>query len=365
MSTAVHTSEERAAALGERVFQAVLGAMDLGAIYLGERLGLYTALRDHGPATSVELAERTDTDERYVREWLEQQAVTGFLDVDNADAAATARTFRLPQAYVEAFTDEDSLAYLPPIGRMTLGFLQPIPQLVEAFRTGEGVPYADYGEDTREGIATMNRVMFIHQLGTEWFPKIADVHDRLTAAPARVADIGCGTGWSSIAIARTYPKAMVDAFDVDPASVEQARVNVTHAGLSGQVRVYEQDAGAEGLTGTYDVVTMFETLHDMARPVEALRNARRLLAEGGSLIVADERVADRFAAPGDDVERLMYGCSITHCLAVGIADHEHSVATGTVMRTDTLRRYATEAGFASVEVLPIENDFWRFYRLRP
>ena len=90
-----------------------------------------------------------------------------------------------------------------------------------------------------------------------------------------------------------------------------------------------------------------------------------MLAGGGSLIIADERVADRFTAPGDDVERLMYGCSITHCLAVGIADHEQSAATGTVMRTDTLRRYAADAGFASVEILPIDNDLWRFYRLRP
>ena len=364
MGTTTMTNEERSAALMDRVFQSVLGAMDLGAIHLGERLGLYTGLRDHGPATSTELAERTGTSERYVREWLEQQAVTGILDVDDLDAAPTSRRFTLPHAHVEALTDADSLAYLAPVGRMTLGFLQPMAQLVEAFRTGEGVPYADYGEDTREGIATMNRVMFINQLGSEWFPAIGDVHQRLTGG-ARVADIGCGTGWSSIAIARAYPNALVDGFDVDAASVEQARVNVTHAGLSGQVHVHEHDAGSGSLAGLYDVVTIFEAIHDMARPVEALENARRLLADGGSVIVADERVADRFTAPGDDVERLMYGCSILHCLAVCVADHEHSAATGTVMRADTLRGYATKAGFTSVEVLPIENDFWRFYQLRP
>lgn len=365
MGTAALTGEERAATLGDRVFQAILGAMDLGAIYLGERLGLYTALRDRGPMTSVALAEYTDTDERYVREWLEQQAVTGFVDVADVDAAPKDRRFTLPDGHVEVLTDEDSLSFLPPLARMTLGMLQPLPQLLEAFRTGEGVPYADYGEDTREGIATMNGVMFHNQLGSEWFPAITDVHARLSAAPARVADIGSGTGSSSIAIARAYPLAQVDAFDVDPASVAKAKENIAAAGLADRVSAHHLDAGDGSLIGAYDVVTIFEALHDMARPVEALDNARRMLVDGGSLIVADERVADRFTAPGDDVERLMYGCSITHCLAVCIADHEDSAATGTVMRTDTLRRYAEDAGFASVEVLPIEHDFWRFYRLHP
>jgi 2-polyprenyl-3-methyl-5-hydroxy-6-metoxy-1,4-benzoquinol methylase len=248
---------------------------------------------------------------------------------------------------------------------MTIGMLQPMPQLVEAFRTGDGVPYADYGEDTREGIAAMNRVMFHNQLGSEWFPAIADVHARLSSAPAKIADIGAGTGASNIAIARTYPLASVDAFDVDQTSVARSRENIEAAGLADRVTARRVDAGSGELDGTYDLVTIFEAIHDMARPVEALASARRMLADGGSVIVADERVADRFTAPGDDVERLMYGCSITHCLAVCIAGHEQSAATGTVMRTDTLHHFATDAGFASVEVLPIENDFWRFYRLRP
>lgn len=365
MSTAVRTSEDRATALGERVIQALLGTLDLAGIHLGERLGLYTALRDGGPMTSIELAERTGTAERYIREWLEQQAVTGVLDVEDVDAAPTSRRYVLPDGHVEALTDADSLAYLPPLGRITIGVLQPMTQLIEAFRTGKGVPYADYGEDTREGIAAMNRVMFHNQLGSEWFPAIADIHARLAAAPAKVADIGSGTGASSIAIARAYPLAMVDTFDIDPASVARARDNIAAAGLADRVTARRVDAGGGELDGTYDLVTIFEALHDMARPVEALRSARQMLADGGSVIVADERVADRFTAPGDDLERIMYGCSIVHCLAVCIADHEQSAATGTVMRTDTLRRYAADAGFASVEVLPIENDFWRFYRLYP
>jgi ubiquinone/menaquinone biosynthesis C-methylase UbiE len=208
--------------------------------------------------------------------------------------------------------------------------------------------------------------MFINELGSSWFPAIADVHARLSAPPgACVADLGCGSGWSSIAIAKAYPHAFVDGIDNDAASIDTARANAAAEGLQDRVRFFVRDAGELGLDGVYDVVTIFEALHDMARPVEALENARRLLAEGGTTIVADERVAEEFSAPGDDLERLMYGYSVVHCLAVGRADHEHSAATGTVMRPATLREYAQVAGFARVETLPIDNDFWRFYRLDP
>ena len=124
------------------------------------------------------------------------------------------------------------------------------------------------------------------------------------------------------------------------------------------------DASDPALRGRYDLVTIFEALHDMNHPVEALRTARSNLAEGGSVLVADERVAERFTAPGDEIERLNYGWSVLHCLAVGRID-EDSVGTGTVMRPETVRAYAAEAGFGRVDVLAIEHDFWRFYRLAP
>jgi SAM-dependent methyltransferase len=146
--------------------------------------------------------------------------------------------------------------------------------------------------------------------------------------------------------------------------VEAARANVASAGLDDRVRPVVRDASAPDLGGPYDLVTIFEALHDMNHPVEALRTAFRSLAEGGSVLVADERVAERFGAPGDELERFNYGWSILHCLAVGLLE-EDSAGTGTVMRPDTLRAYASEAGFGEVEVLPIEHDFWRFYRLVP
>ena len=177
-----------------------------------------------------------------------------------------------------------------------------------------------------------------------------------------VADLGCGGAWSSIAIARSFPNVTVDALDVDEASIVLAKENVVAQGMGERVHPAVHDASAPTLPGTYDLITIFEALHDMNHPVEALRTARASLAEGGSVIIADEGVAERFTVPGDQIERLNYGFSVLHCLPVANLDDD-SAATGTVIRPDTVRRYATEAGFANLEVLPIDNDLWRFYRL--
>ena len=222
---------------------------------------------------------------------------------------------------------------------------------------------ADGGPSTPAELA--GRTGTHERYAREWLPSVPDVHERLRAdPPARVADVGCGAGWSSISIARAYPKARVDGFDLDEPSVELARANAERAGLADRVSFHVRDASDAALEGRYDLATAFECIHDMGRPVEALRAMRRLVGEEGAVIVADERVADSFQAPGDDTERLMYGWSVLFCLPAGLAD-EPSVGTGTVMRQRTLRRYATEAGYRDVEVLPIENDLWCFYRLLP
>ncbi len=356
------TPEQDRDALVERLFGAVLGMSDLYMVYIGNRLGFYGALADHGPATAAELADATNTHERYVREWLEQQAVSGILGVSGGESD---RRYSLPEGHAEVLAEPDNPNYLAPFARMMAGMVRPLPEVIEAFRSGGGVPYARYDADFCEGQAEMNGLQFDNLLGSEWLPAVPDVHVRLGQdPPARVADVACGAGRSSIALARAYPGILVDGFDLDEYSVGLARENLAGTGLADRVSFAVRDAGDSTFSGSYDLVTMFEALHDMPRPVEVLRNLRGLLAEGGTVLLADERAADTFAAPGDEVERLLYGWSVLHCLPVGMSE-QPSAATGTVMRAETLRRYATEAGFAEVEILPIENDFWRFYRLRP
>ena len=352
---AVPEIETRRDALVERLFNATLGAFDLFAVYLGDRLGLYRALASAGPLSPGELAAAAGIDARYAREWLEQQAVTGVLDVEDG-------VFSLPAGHDEALIDEASLAFAAPFARFAAAVARPLPELVEAFRTGGGIPYAAFGEDLCGAQASFTRPLFEQLLGSEWLPSVADVDARLLAAPgARVADLACGAGHSSIAIARAYPRVRVDGVDLDEASVAMARANLAGSGVEDRVRFVLGDAAGPALSGRYDLVTVFEALHDMSDPVAVLSGARGLLAAGGSVIVADERVADSFSAPGDDVERLYYGFSLTHCLPVGMP----GAGTGAVMRSETVRSYAAAAGFSRFEVLPIDNDFWRFYRLKP
>lgn len=354
---------ERRDALVERLFQAVLGFNDLLAVYMGDRLGLYAALAG-GAATPAEVAAATGCDERYVREWLEHQAVGDVLEVEDVSAEPGDRRYRIPPGHAEVLLDRDSVNYMAAFARMTVGTVEPLPRVLAAFRSGEGVPYSAYPADFLEGQGEMNRTQYVNLLASEWLPALPDVEERLRSGSARVADVACGTGWSSISIARAYPGVHVDGFDLDPESIMLARSAAAAEGLGERVDFQVRDAADPALAHRYDLVTVFEAIHDLAKPVEALAAIRDLLADGGVALVADEKVADVFTAPGDDVERVMYGWSILHCLPVGRVE-QPSAETGTAMRESTFRRYAEEAGFSEVSVVPIAHDFWRFYRLAP
>jgi 2-polyprenyl-3-methyl-5-hydroxy-6-metoxy-1,4-benzoquinol methylase len=355
---------DRTAALVERLFNATIHTLELYAVHLGVRLGLYTALADGRPRTAAELAAETGIAERYAREWLEQQAVAGVLDLDDASADGGERRYRLAPEHAGVLAAPEDPNHLAPFAAMVAGIGQALPEVVEAYRSGAGVPYARYGGDLRVGQGGINRPAFTHDLPGAWLPAIPDVHARLLAEPpARVADLGCGLGWSTVAVARAYPKAEVDGIDLDQASIANAAANLAGTDLADRVRFHHCDAVDLARYGPYDLVLVLEALHDLARPVEALAGTRAALADGGAVLVADERVAERFTAPGDEIERMMYGWSVSHCLPAGMAE-QPSAATGTAMRPDTLRRYADEAGFARVEILPIDNELFRFYLLR-
>jgi SAM-dependent methyltransferase len=358
----VAKATERRDALVERLFTNAIGAFDLFSVYLGDVLGLYRVLDERGPLTSAELADEAGVNERYAREWLEQQAASGLLEL--AEEGDT-RRFRLPAGHDEALLSVSSLNYIAPMARAVVASTRPVDRVLEAFRSGDGVPYADYGADLHEAQAAFTRPLFENLLGSEWLPAVSELHERLLAdPPARVADIACGQGRSSIEIARAYPKVRVEGVDSDRASLERAREIVVGSGVEERVTFHERDARDAGLVGDYELVTIFEALHDMSYPVDVLRAARGLLADGGLMLIADERTEDTFKAPAGEIERLFYGFSVFHCLPVGMVG-ERAAGTGTVIRAEVVRRYAEEAGFSMCEVLPIENDFWRFYLLRP
>ncbi len=361
IETGTSSSEEAAVgAIVERLFGAALGAAELLTVCLGLKLDLYRAL-DHGPAAPPQLASRAGINPRYAREWLEQQTVSGLVAVDDPSAGDDDRVYRLLPATAAVLLDDDSEAAMAPLALLVPALARALDAVAHAYRTGTGLTFADYGDDLRHGQGGFNRPGFLAHLASEWVAAMPDIAARLGGAGARVADIGCGVGWSSIALARAFPGAWIDGFDTDEASIADARRHASDAGVDDRVRFEIQDAAHLAGSG-YHLICVLEALHDMSRPVEVLAAARAALAPGGAVLVMDEGVADSFTVDAGEVERLIYAGSVLHCLPVGMAE-QPSAATGAVIRPATVRRYAEQAGYRSCEPLPIQHDFFRFYRL--
>ena len=343
----------------ERLFGSTLATAETMSVYLGERLGWYRCLAESGPLTADGLAERTDTNARYAREWLEMQSAFGILD---ADLTTRPHTFAISPGVAEVLTDTTSLSYLGALPRMFAASARHLPELLDAYRNGGGVSWETLGADARECQADLNRPWFDARLAPA-LAGVEAVHERLSRPGARIADVGFGAGHSTIALARAYPEATFIGLDVDEASVRMARAHAEAAGVTDRVTFLVADGDEAAAHGPFDAAFAFECLHDMPRPVEVLAAVRRALAPGASLIVMDEAVSDEFDGPADDLDKIMYGFSLLVCLPDSMSSPP-SAATGTVFRPSTLRRYAHDAGYAGVTVLPIEDfSFFRFYEL--
>ena len=349
--------------LADRLFTTGVGTMELSCVYLGIRLGYYATLADLGAMTADELAKQTGCAPRYTREWLQSQAISGFVTIDGDDPATS--RFALADGAADVLVDATGPAYLGGLAYATAAVGGVLPQLAEAYRTGDGLPYARYGADAVTAQAALNRPSFTNSLVGEWLPQMPDVVARL-AGGARVADFGCGAGWSAIELAKAYPDIRVDGFDNDEASIAAARRNAAEHGVADRVDFEVADLAADHPRWSlgYDVVFFFECVHDFPRPVEVLRNARAATRPGGTVIVMDERTAETFAAPGDPVERFFGAASAIWCLPQGLVGPDPR-PVGTLMRPATMAALATEAGFPASEILPIEHPFFRFYRLVP
>lgn len=347
--------------LDERVLEASIGSLELFAIHLGKELGLYDRLAERGPMTPPELAETAGIDLRYAREWLEQQAVAGYLTLAGDPAVqADQRRYGLNDEQRSVLTRPDDPAHISPIASMIVGVSGVLDEVIAAYRTGDGVPYVNYGHAFRSGQAGVNRPAFTHDLVGSWIPAVDGLDERLRRRGARIADLGCGFGWSSVALARGYPDAAIVALDSDEASMIEAAKIVAERGLD--VELVTADAAELRDHGPFDLITILESLHDMADPAAVLRAAGDALAPDGIVLVADECVADHFAPAGDELERMMYGWSVVHCLPACRCESP-SAEIGTVIRRSTVEDLAAEAGFASVTVPDVDAGFFRLYAM--
>jgi 2-polyprenyl-3-methyl-5-hydroxy-6-metoxy-1,4-benzoquinol methylase len=319
---------------------------DLGAaattalVLIGDKLGLYQAMADSAPVTSTELAERTGTRERYVREWLCQQAASGYVEYD-----AAAGTFRLPPEQAMALADEDSPAFIPGAFQLVAAMVKDEPHITERFRTGAGFGWHEHHHDLFEGTERFFRPGYLGNLLTSWIPSLDGVQAKLEAG-ARVADIGCGHGASVIIMAQAFPRSTFVGSDYHEESIQAARRAAERAGVADRVRF--EVAGADDFGGgPFDLVCVFDALHDMGDPVGAARHVHEQLAGDGTWMVVEPFAGDAIEDNLNPVGRVFYAGSTMLCTPASLSQ-DVGLALGAQAGEARLTQVLEEGGFSRV-----------------
>lgn len=331
-------------------------AMSALMVNIGDQLGLYKAMDGAGPLTSDELAERTGTHERYVREWLSNQAASGYVTYDPAT-----RRFTLPPEQAMAFANEESPACLLGGFQILASVFRDEAKFVEAFRTGKGVGWHEHDPELFTGTERFFRPGYNANLVSAWIPALDGVESKLRAG-AKVADVGCGLGASTILMAQSYRNSSFTGFDYHARSIELARQRAADAGLSGRV-AFEVAAAKEYPGSGYDLVAFFDCLHDMGDPVGAARHVRDSLAPDGSFMLVEPLAADRLEDNLNPVGRLYYGASTVVCTPASLSQ-EVGLGLGAQAGEARLREVLTEAGFTRIR-RATENPFNMVLEARP
>ncbi|HET7134482.1 MAG TPA: class I SAM-dependent methyltransferase [Casimicrobiaceae bacterium] len=333
-----------------------LGAtVNAGMVVIGERLGLYKALSER-PMRSDELAKATDTDERYVREWLAAQAASGYVDYD-----PKTQRFALAEEQALALAVEDSPAYIPGAFELALGALQAVPRIGEAFRSGAGMGWHEHDQRVFHGCEKFFRPGYMANLVSAWIPALDGVAQKL-AAGARVADVGCGQGASTILMAQAYPRSQFVGFDYHDASIAGARKSAERAGVGDRVRF--EVAKAKDFPGKdYDFVAVFDCLHDMGDPVGAASHVRRALADDGTWMIVEPFAKDRLEDNLNPVGRVYYAFSTLLCTPSS-RSQEVGLCLGAQAGESRLRDVVTAGGFTTFR-RATETPFNLVFEARP
>jgi SAM-dependent methyltransferase len=329
-------------------------AVHAGMVVIGERLGLYKELAQ-GPATAAELATRTKTDARYVREWLSSQAAGGYVSYD---AAADKFSLNAEQAFTLA--DENSPAYLPGAFQLALGSLRAVPRITEAFRSGAGMGWGEHDSDVVHGCEKFFRPGYAANLVSTWLPSLEGVTQKLTSG-ARVADVGCGKGASTILMAQAFPKSLFTGFDYHAESVEAAGQSARRAGIANAT--FEVAKAKEYPGGPYDLVTVFDCLHDMGDPVGAARHVRESLARDGAWMIVEPFAQDDLKDNLNPVGRVYYSFSTLLCTPCS-RSQEVGLCLGAQAGEARMRKVVTSAGFSRFR-RAAETPFNLVYEARP
>jgi SAM-dependent methyltransferase len=337
------------------VFRAVdeVGAtLNAALVVMGDKLGLYRALAGAGPLTSTELADRTDTSERYVREWLNAQAAGSYVDYDPETSRYT-----LPAEQAVALTDPSSPAFVPGLFQIALGSVIDSPRITEVVRTGEGIGWHHHVHDVHEGCERFFRPGYNAHLVADWLPALDGVVDKLRNG-ATVGDVGCGHGASTVLMAEAFPTSRFLGFDYHAGSIATATQRASEAGVSDRVRF--EAAPASSFPGDeFDLITMFDCLHDMGDPAGAARHVRNALGEDGTWMIVEPAAGDRLEDNLNPVGRAYYGFSTLLCTPSSLSQ-EVGLALGAQAGEARIRSIATDAGFSrfhKVAATPFNSVF--------
>ena len=335
-----------------RAVDEVGAALNCALVVMGDKLGYYRALADHGPLGAPDLARRTGTGERYATEWLNAQAAGGFVTYD-----PETRCYTLPAEHAVALTDSTSPAYLPGFFQIAFGTVRDADRIIDKARDGDGLGWGEHNSDVHDGCERFFRPGYAANLVGEWLPALDGVVAKLEAG-ASVHDLGCGHGSSTVLMAQAFPGSTFVGSDVHAPSIEVARQRATDAGVA--ERIQWQVAPATGLTGSgFDLVTTFDALHDMGDPVGAARRVHDALAEDGTWMVVEPVAGDNVEDNLNPVGRAYYGFSTLLCTP-GSLSQDVGLAIGTQAGPARIRDIVTTAGFGSFRIAattPFNNVF--------
>ncbi len=330
-------------------------AVHAGMVVIGERLGLYKALAQ-GPISSLQLARKTGTDERYVREWLSSQAAGGYVVFDQ-----TTNEFSLTDEQAFALAIEDSPAYLPGAFELALGSLAAVPRIVQSFRTGKGMGWHEHDDGVFHGCEKFFRPAYAANLVSSWIPALTGVQEKLEAG-ARVADVGCGKGASTILMATSFPSSLFFGFDYHDKSIEGARESATRNGVAD--RTSFQVSGGKSFSGRdYDLICVFDSLHDMGDPIGTAAHVRQSLAKDGTWMIVEPFANDHLKDNLNPVGRVFYSFSTLLCTPCS-RSQEVGLCLGAQAGESRIREVVTAAGFTRFR-RAAETPFNIVYEARP
>jgi SAM-dependent methyltransferase len=354
MPTSSSPDRSRTEAFAGKVLADITSAITTVIASIGDRLGLFSELA-RGPATSVELAERAQINERYAREWLNALTSAGYLRHDPAS-----QRFGLPPEHIPVLAQEGGLFFLGGAYQLLLSEIGQYQTLLQAFRQGGGVPLEAYGSDLGEGQARFSAGLFQHLLVPVWIPAMPEVQAKLERG-ALVADVGCGQGHALLALAQAYPQSRFVGYDLLASAVATATSSAKAAGLASRVRFEQGDASA-GLPERYDIITAFDVVHDAPHPLRLLRAIHDGLRPDGRFICQELNGAETVEENVGLVGSLFYGISILYCMTTSLANQGEGWGT-LGLPEPRLRSFCAEAGFEQVRRVSVDMPFNALYEV--